>query len=143
MLPWPLQSWPSRSGELALREPGEPEKGFPLMKDHSHSRFSPRSAAAPRWARRPRRALSRAWHGAVLDLLIDEHDLTFTQPDATPIQQRTPAVIHGFAGEILPDAADQCEHRPRQVQRRDERRVYPDKVQVTVDGRRFEGCGGL
>ena len=22
-------------------------------------------------------------------------------------------------------------------------RVYPDKVQVTVDGRRFEGCGGL
>jgi uncharacterized membrane protein len=22
-------------------------------------------------------------------------------------------------------------------------RVYPDKVQVTVDGRRFDGCGGL
>jgi uncharacterized membrane protein len=22
-------------------------------------------------------------------------------------------------------------------------RVYPDKVQVTVDGRRFNGCGGL
>ena len=22
-------------------------------------------------------------------------------------------------------------------------RTYPDKVQVTVDGRRFNGCGGL
>jgi uncharacterized membrane protein len=22
-------------------------------------------------------------------------------------------------------------------------RVYPDKVQVTVDGKRFDGCGGL
>jgi uncharacterized membrane protein len=22
-------------------------------------------------------------------------------------------------------------------------RVYPDKVQVTVDGHRFNGCGGL
>jgi heat shock protein HslJ len=22
-------------------------------------------------------------------------------------------------------------------------RVYPDKVQVTVDGRQFNGCGGL
>ena len=33
-------------------------------------------------------------------LLIDEHDLTFTQPDAAPIRQRTPPVIHGFAGEI-------------------------------------------
>jgi uncharacterized membrane protein len=22
-------------------------------------------------------------------------------------------------------------------------RVYPDKVQVTVDGRQFTGCGGL
>ena len=22
-------------------------------------------------------------------------------------------------------------------------RIYPDKVQVTVDGKRFNGCGGL
>jgi hypothetical protein len=22
-------------------------------------------------------------------------------------------------------------------------RTYPDKVQVTVDGRRYDGCGGL
>ena len=34
------------------------------------------------------------------NLLIDERDVTFTQPDAQPIRQPTPRVIHGFAGEI-------------------------------------------
>jgi len=34
------------------------------------------------------------------NLLIDEHNLTFTRPDAQPILQPTPQVIHGIAGEI-------------------------------------------
>src|SRR4051794_2814556 len=34
------------------------------------------------------------------NLLIDEHNLTFTQPDAQPVLQPTPKVIIGFAGEI-------------------------------------------
>ena len=32
-------------------------------------------------------------------LLIDERNLTFTQPEAAPITQPTPKVIVGFAGE--------------------------------------------
>jgi heat shock protein HslJ len=77
------------------------------------------------------------------NLLIDEHDLTFTQPDAAPIQQRTPAVIHGFAGEIYqtPRINVNIVHAKCSDGMSD--RVYPDKVQVTVDGTRFNGCGGL
>ena len=32
------------------------------------------------------------------NLLIDEHDVTFTQPDAQPIKERVPKVIIGIAG---------------------------------------------
>src|SRR4051794_41719600 len=34
------------------------------------------------------------------NLLIDEHNLTFTQPEAAPIMHPTPKVIVAFAGEI-------------------------------------------
>ena len=76
-------------------------------------------------------------------LLIDEHDLTFTQPDAQPIRQPTPRVIHGVAGEIYQTSRINVNivHAPCSDGMSD--RTYPDKVQVTVDGRRFEGCGGL
>jgi len=76
-------------------------------------------------------------------LLIDEHDLTFTQPDAQPIRQPTPRVIHGVAGEIYqtPRINVNIVHAKCSDGMSD--RTYPDKVQVTVDGRGFEGCGGL
>ncbi len=77
------------------------------------------------------------------NLLIDEHDLTFVQPDAQPIKQPTPKVIVGIAGEIYqtPRINVNIGHERRSGGMSD--RVYPDKVQVTVDGRRFNGCGGL
>jgi heat shock protein HslJ len=77
------------------------------------------------------------------NLLIDEHSLTFTQPDAQPILQRTPQPIHGVAGEIYqtPRINVNIVHGTCSDGMSD--RVYPDKVQVTVDGRQFNGCGGL
>ena len=77
------------------------------------------------------------------DLLIDEHNLTFTQPDAAPIAQPTPKVIVGIAGEIYqtPRINVNIVHGSCSDGMSD--RTYPDKVQVTVDGRRFNGCGGL
>jgi uncharacterized membrane protein len=77
------------------------------------------------------------------NVLIDEHDVTFTQPDAQPIRQSTPQVIHGFAGEIYqtPRINVNIVHGTCSDGMSD--RTYPDKVQVTVDGRSFEGCGGL
>jgi uncharacterized membrane protein len=76
-------------------------------------------------------------------LLIDERNLTFTQPDARPITQPTPRVIVGFAGEIYqtPRINVNIVHGTCSDGMSD--RSYPDKVQVTVDGRRFNGCGGL
>jgi uncharacterized membrane protein len=78
------------------------------------------------------------------NLLIDEHDLTFTQPDAAPIRQRTPRVIVGIAGEIYqtPRINVNIVHSPGCSDGMSDR-VYPDRVQVTVDGRQFNGCGGL
>jgi uncharacterized membrane protein len=77
------------------------------------------------------------------NLLIDDHDVTFTEPGAQPIRQPTPQVIHGFAGEIYqtPRINVNIVHAACNDGMSD--RVYPDKVQATVDGRHFNGCGGL
>jgi uncharacterized membrane protein len=77
------------------------------------------------------------------DLLIDEQHLTFAVPGTQPISEPTPTVIHGFAGEIYqtPRINVNVVHGSCSDGMSD--RNYPDKVQVTVDGRRFNGCGGL
>jgi heat shock protein HslJ len=77
------------------------------------------------------------------NLLIDEHDVTFTQPEAAPIRQPTPPVIHGVAGEIYQTPRINVNIVHARCSDGMSDRVYPDKVQVTVDGKRFEGCGGL
>ena len=77
------------------------------------------------------------------NLLIDEKNVTFVEPEKQPITQPTPPVIHGFAGKIYqtPRINVNLVHAKCSDGMSD--RVYPDKVQVTVDGKRFEGCGGL
>src|SRR3954452_1226974 len=77
-------------------------------------------------------------------LLIDEHNLTFTQPDAAPLTQPTPAAINGFAGPIYQTPRINV-NIVKNVRCSDgmSDRTYPDKFQVTVDGERFDGCGGL
>src|SRR5207244_12655230 len=77
------------------------------------------------------------------NLLIDERDLTFTQPDAQPIRQPRPKVIIGIAGEIYQTPRINVNIVHGRCSDGMSDRVYPDKVQVTVDGRRFSGCGGL
>jgi uncharacterized membrane protein len=77
------------------------------------------------------------------NLLIDERDLTFTQPDAQPIREPRPKVIIGIAGEIYQTPRINVNIVHAQCSDGMSDRTYPDKVQVTIDGRRFEGCGGL
>ena len=77
------------------------------------------------------------------NLLIDEHDVTFVAPDQQPIKQPVPAPINGFAGPIYQTPRINVNIVHAQCSDGMSDRVYPDKVQVTVDGRRFEGCGGL
>ena len=77
------------------------------------------------------------------NLLIDERDLTFTQPDVQPVRQPRPAAINGIAGEIYQTRRINVNIVHAQCSDGMSDRTYPDKVQVTIDGRRFEGCGGL
>ena len=77
------------------------------------------------------------------NLLIDEHDITFVEPEQQPIKQRTPKVIIGFAGEIYQTPRINVNIVHARCSDGMSDRVYPDKVQVTVDGRQFNGCGGL
>ena len=77
------------------------------------------------------------------NLLIDEHDITFVEPEQQPIKQPTPKVIVGFAGEIYQTPRINVNIVHAQCSDGMSDRVYPDKVQVTVDGRQFNGCGGL
>ena len=77
------------------------------------------------------------------NLLIDERDITFTQPEAQPIRQPRPQAIIGIAGEIYQTPRINVNIVHGQCSDGMSDRVYPDKVQVTVDGKRFNGCGGL
>lgn len=76
-------------------------------------------------------------------LLIDNRDLTFIHMDGTQIRQPRPQVINGIAGEIYqtPRINVNIVHATCSDGMSD--RVYPDKVQIRVDNRQFDGCGGL
>ncbi|MGZ2411446.1 putative membrane protein [Sphingomonas sp. F9_3S_D5_B_2] len=76
-------------------------------------------------------------------LVIDEREITFTAPDTQPISQPRPQVIVGFAGEIYNTPRIHVNIVHGQCSDGMSDRTYPDKVQVDVDGRRFNGCGGL
>ena len=76
-------------------------------------------------------------------LVIGEREIAFTQPDQQPVTQPKPKVIVGFAGEIYRTPQIDVNIVHAQCSDGMSDRVYPDKVQVTVDGKRFNGCGGL
>ena len=77
-------------------------------------------------------------------LIIDDRYLTFVgAPGSTPILQPSVKPIIGIAGEIYqtPRINVNIVHSQCSDGRTD--RSYPDRVQVTVDGRQYSGCGGL
>jgi len=77
-------------------------------------------------------------------LLIDSHDLTFIPADGqNVIRQPTPPPIIGIAGEIYNTPRIHVNIVHTQCSDGMSDRTYPDKVQVDVDGRRLNGCGGL
>lgn len=81
-------------------------------------------------------------HAPEWSLVVDERNISFLPAGSTPVTQPTPPVIHGFAGEIYqtPRLNVNIVHAPCTDTATG--RVHPDRVQVSVDGRRFEGCGG-
>lgn len=77
------------------------------------------------------------------NLIIDDRNVTFIRPEEQPIVQPKPKVIVGFAGEIYQTPRINVNIVHSQCSDGMSDRVYPDKVQVTVDGTRYNGCGGL
>ena len=78
------------------------------------------------------------------DLTIDPQQMIFTNRGTNArVAQPTPPVIVGFAGEIYqtPRIHVNIVHAACSDGMSD--RTYRDKVQVDVDGERFNGCGGL
>ena len=89
----------------------------------------------------PYRAVGQA---ADWTLIIDDRYVTFIGgPGQQPILQPTVQPIIGIAGEIYqtPRINVNVVHGSCRDGRTD--RIYPDSVQVTVDGRQYAGCGGL
>ena len=75
-------------------------------------------------------------------LIIDERDITFIPANGPPVRQPRPQVINGFAGEIYqtPRIGVNVVHAACTDVMSGQ--VYRDRVQVDVDGKRFDGCGG-
>lgn len=76
------------------------------------------------------------------NLLIDEHDITFVGADQQIIRQPTPTPIHGVAGDMYRTPRIEVNLVHGRCSDTSDR-VYPDRVEVRVDGRSFNGCGGL
>ena len=76
-------------------------------------------------------------------LTIDPQQMVFTLSGSAPVSQPTPRVIVGFAGEIYQTPRLNVNIVHAQCSDGMSDRTYPDKLQVTVDGKRFDGCVGL
>lgn len=89
----------------------------------------------------PYRAVGQA---ADWTLIIDDRFLTFIPgPGQQPVLQPAPKPIIGFAGEIYQTPRINVNIVHAQCSDGRTNRAYPDRVQVDVDGRRYNGCGGL
>lgn len=75
-------------------------------------------------------------------LTIDARTMKFEAPDKRSVIVPTPRVINGFAGEIYKTRRIDVNIVHRQCSDGMSDRTYRDTVTVTVDGRRYQGCGG-
>lgn len=104
-------------------------------------------AALPPALPPPPPAQVSAYHGVGTEpfwsLVIDDASMTFTRPDQAPVVQPRPQAIIGIAGEIYKSQRIDVNVVHAQCSDGMSDRVYPDKLQVTVDGTRYNGCGGL
>lgn len=75
-------------------------------------------------------------------LTITQRTMTFEAPGRRAVAVSTPRVINGVAGEIYKTRRINVNIVHKRCSDGMSDRTYPDTVQVTVDGRRYQGCGG-
>ena len=76
-------------------------------------------------------------------LIIDDRELTFIGQDGSLVRQPRPQPIIGVAGQIYQTPRIHANIVHAQCTDTMSGQLYPHRVQVDVDGRRFNGCGGL
>ncbi|MEO7786573.1 MAG: hypothetical protein ABIR77_01930 [Sphingomicrobium sp.] len=76
-------------------------------------------------------------------LSIDARSMRFSTADGQAVNEPTPRVIHGFAGEIYQGKHIRVNIVHGKCSDGMSDRIYPDSVQLGVDGMSFRGCGGL
>jgi heat shock protein HslJ len=75
-------------------------------------------------------------------LIIDDREIAFIPADGAQVRQPRPQAINGIAGEIYQTPRINVNVVHAQCSDGMSDRTYPDKVQVSVDGRQYNGCGG-
>jgi len=76
-------------------------------------------------------------------LTIDARRMTFEAPGRRPVAVVTPRVINGFAGEIYQTRRMNVNVIHASCSDGMSDRTYHDRVTVMLDGKRYEGCGGM
>nr|WP_294168639.1 hypothetical protein [uncultured Sphingomonas sp.] len=78
-------------------------------------------------------------------LTMNSAEIVFTEANAPGVQiaQPTPPPVVGTAGETYRTPRINLNIVQGACSDGMSSRSYPDKVQVTVDGRTFQGCGGV
>lgn len=75
-------------------------------------------------------------------LIIDDREIAFIPADGPQVRQPLPRVIHGIVGEVYQTPRINVNVVHGQCSDGMSDRIYPDKIQVGVDGKQFNGCGG-
>lgn len=81
-------------------------------------------------------------HAPEWNLVIDERNIAFMAPNAAPVVAPTPPAIIGVAGEIYRTPRINVNIVHAACTDAMTGRAYRDQVQVDVNGRRYNGCGG-
>ena len=76
-------------------------------------------------------------------LIIDDRDVTFIGQDGSVVREPRPQPIVGPAGQTYRTARIQANIVTAPCTDIMSGQAYPHRVQVEIDGRRFNGCGGL
>ena len=78
-------------------------------------------------------------------LTVDNREIVFTEANAPGVRivEPLPKVIHGFAGDIYQGKRINVNIVRTPCSDGMSERAYPHKIQLRVDTRSFEGCGGL
>jgi uncharacterized membrane protein len=76
-------------------------------------------------------------------LIVDEQHVTYIRADQSVLREPTPQPVITAAGSTYQSPRIRVTIVHALCRDGESDRIYPDRVQVDVDGRALHGCGGL